>query len=67
MDKHASPIYEFNGFRLIPAERLLVYTVGDGWGPLCKFLSVPVPSEPYPSENSRADFIANFKKAPGSH
>jgi len=53
--------------RTIPAERLLVYTVGDGWGPLCKFLGVPVPAEPYPSENSRADFIANLKKAPSSH
>jgi len=50
--------------RTIPAERLLVYTVGDGWGPLCKFLSVPVPAAPYPSENSRADFIANLKNAP---
>jgi DNA-binding winged helix-turn-helix (wHTH) protein/Flp pilus assembly protein TadD len=28
MDKHASPIYEFNGFRLIPAERLLLRNGG---------------------------------------
>jgi hypothetical protein len=27
-DKHASPIYEFNGFRLIPSERLLLRMVG---------------------------------------
>ena len=53
--------------RTIPAERLLVYTVGDGWDPLCKFLGVPVPTQPYPSENSRADFIANMKKGPGAH
>jgi len=47
--------------RTIPAERLLVYQVGEGWEPLCKFLGVPVPAEPFPSENSRADFIARIK------
>jgi hypothetical protein len=40
----------------VPAERLLVYPVGSGWEPLCAFLGVPVPDEPYPSENSRAEF-----------
>jgi hypothetical protein len=41
----------------IPAERLLIYEAGEGWERLCKFLAVPVPAEPYPSENSRAEFI----------
>ena len=41
----------------IPAERLLVYQAGQGWEPLCEFLGVPVPMEPYPFENSRAEFI----------
>lgn len=41
----------------IPPERLLVYEVGEGWERLCKFLGVPVPKEPYPSENSRAEFV----------
>ena len=40
----------------IPAERLLVYPVGSGWGPLCAFLGVAEPAEPYPSENARGDF-----------
>jgi hypothetical protein len=31
--------------------------VGEGWGRLCAFLGVPVPAEPYPSENSRQEFI----------
>lgn len=44
--------------RTIPPERLLVYEAGQGWAPLCKFLGVPVPDAPYPSENSSADFIA---------
>jgi hypothetical protein len=48
-----------------PPERLLVYEVGSGWEPLCKFLGVPVPDEPYPSENSRATFIARIQAAQG--
>lgn len=43
--------------RTIPKERLLVYEVGEGWDRLCAFLGVPVPDAPYPSENSRAEFI----------
>jgi hypothetical protein len=53
--------------RTIAPERLLVYEVGAGWEPLCKFLGVPVPSEPYPSENSRQEFIARVKAMHGSH
>jgi hypothetical protein len=40
----------------IPAARLLVYQVKDGWGPLCEFLGVPEPSEPFPRTNHRAEF-----------
>ena len=40
----------------IPAERLLVYQVKDGWGPLCTFLGVPVPAEPFPRSNDRGEF-----------
>jgi hypothetical protein len=47
----------------IPSERLLVYEVGSGWEPLCAGLGVPVPAEPYPSENSRADFVARVAVA----
>lgn len=42
----------------IAPERLLVYQIGEGWEPLCRFLGVPIPDEPFPSENSRAEFIA---------
>ena len=48
-----------------PPERLLVYQVGSGWEPLCKFLGVPVPDAPYPSENSRAEFIARIQRSHG--
>lgn len=40
----------------IPAERLLIFHVGDGWEPLCRFLGVPVPATPFPHHNLRADF-----------
>lgn len=37
---------------VIPAERLLVYEVAQGWAPLCEFLGVPVPEGPMPQVNS---------------
>jgi len=40
----------------IPPERLLVFEVSEGWGPLCAFLGVPVPDTPFPRENSREEF-----------
>ncbi len=41
---------------LIPADQLLVFQVKEGWGPLCEFLEKPVPSEPFPRTNDRAEF-----------
>ncbi|QFG20103.1 sulfotransferase family protein [Actinomadura sp. WMMB 499] len=46
--------------REIPADRLLVFEVARGWEPLCDFLGVPVPSEPFPHENDRAGFAARL-------
>jgi hypothetical protein len=40
----------------IPPERLLVFEAADGWEPLCQFLEVPVPDEPFPRVNSRDEF-----------
>jgi len=40
----------------IPADRLLVYQVKEGWEPLCAFLEMPVPDEPFPRTNDRAEF-----------
>jgi hypothetical protein len=40
----------------IPASQLLVYEVKEGWGPLCRFLGVPVPAEDFPRTNNRAEF-----------
>jgi hypothetical protein len=40
----------------IPPERLLVLDVAEGWGPLCAFLGVPVPDEPFPRVNEREEW-----------
>jgi Sulfotransferase domain len=50
----------------IAPERLLIYEAGQGWAPLCEFLGVPVPAEPYPSENTRAEFQARAAAARGN-
>jgi hypothetical protein len=44
--------------RTIPKNRLLVYEAGAGWAPLCKFLGVPIPADPFPQINTREEFIA---------
>jgi predicted naringenin-chalcone synthase len=46
--------------RNVPADQLLVYDVGDGWGPLCEFLEIAVPEVAFPHLNDRADFQASF-------
>lgn len=35
----------------VPEDRLLIHEAREGWGPLCKFLDVPVPTNPYPRVN----------------
>jgi hypothetical protein len=44
--------------RKVPADRLLVYEVSEGWEPLCEFLEVPVPDGPMPHLNDAASFRA---------
>lgn len=44
--------------RRIPASRLLVYDVAEGWPPLSRFLGVPVPESAMPKLNSTAEFNA---------
>jgi len=40
----------------IPASRLLVFEVKDGWQPLCEFLGAAVPSVEFPRTNHREEF-----------
>ena len=37
--------------RLTPKERLLIFNLSDGWGPLCEFLEKPIPNVPFPKVN----------------
>lgn len=36
----------------VPPERLLIFEARQGWEPLCTFLQVPVPVEPYPHRHN---------------
>ena len=44
----------------VPAHRLLVHNIGDGWEPLCRHLGVPVPDVPYPHRNTASDLQAKM-------
>jgi len=39
-----------------PADRLLIWNIGDGWGPICAALGLPSPAEPFPHKNTTAEF-----------
>lgn len=47
--------------RTVPKDRLLVFSVKEGWGPLCSFLKLPIPNEPFPNVNDRKEMQARFK------
>ncbi len=58
-DDHLIGCYERHNQRVIdavPADRLLVFDVREGWEPLCEFLACDVPDEPFPNVNDRAFF-----------
>lgn len=49
----------------VPADRLLIFTVDQGWEPLCTFLGVSQPESNFPNVNDRAEVkktIANITK-----
>jgi hypothetical protein len=45
----------------LPRERLLVYSPKEGWAPLCSFLGVPLPDEPFPRINRRDELNAQLQ------
>jgi hypothetical protein len=49
--------------RTVPEERLLVYRVQEGWEPLCRFLGVDPPGEPFPRVNVGDDLVHNIRTA----
>ncbi len=42
--------------REVPGDRLIDWRPGDGWEPICSALGLEVPVEPFPHENTTADF-----------
>ncbi len=51
----------------IDPARLLVFDVREGWGPLCRFLEVPIPDEPFPRLNDTATFQAMLRMRETTH
>ncbi len=51
---YAMEVFEANNEevrRRVPPERLLMFDVREGWGPLCEFLGIEVPDKPFPHLN----------------
>ena len=46
--------------KTIPADKLLIYRINEGWGPLCEFLNVDKPEIPFPKVNDTAEMLRNF-------
>ena len=56
--EHAKAVFRAHNQQVIeriPEERLLVFQAKDGWQPLCAFLGVKVPDEPFPHVNDTAE------------
>ena len=50
----------------VPPEKLLIHEVKEGWVPLCQFLGLPVPEEPFPHANTSPNYrseMLNFEKS----
>ena len=50
----------------VSKEKLLIFNVKEGWKPLCDFLDVPIPDQPFPHANDSKvmkDWVAKLKFA----
>ena len=66
---HAIGVYNAHVERVkatLPKSRLLVFEAKQGWEPLCGFLGVDVPDEPYPRVNTTEDFLRPQSEPPES-
>ncbi len=62
---HCIAIYNANVAAVkatVPANRLLIHSLGDGWEPLCADLGVAIPDQPYPDRNNAATFAVRQLK-----
>jgi sulfotransferase family protein len=67
--EHCLRVFEQHDERVrqtVPAGRLLVYRVQEGWEPLCRFLGVDVPDEPFPRVNVGDNLRHNIRTAMAS-
>ena len=48
----------------VPRERLIEWSPGDGWAPLCAALKLPMPDAPFPHANTTEEFQARFAGPP---
>ena len=63
--EHVIATYEANVAAVkseVPASRLLMHNLGDGWEPLCAHLGVAVPLQSYPSRNNAEEFATLMKQ-----
>jgi hypothetical protein len=59
MDDKAKAVARYESYieevkAAVPASKLLVFKVDEGWGPLCAFLGVSRPDAEFPNLNDRA-------------
>ena len=62
---HAIEVFERHNAevqRRVPGDKLLIYDVKTGWGPLCEFLGVEEPDEPFPRTNDTAEMRRNVRR-----
>jgi hypothetical protein len=65
--EHATHTFERLNERVVervPPERLLIYSISEGWGPLCDFLGVEPPDEPFPRLNDARSFRRMTRTVP---
>jgi len=64
---HAIAVYNAHNEHVkatVPQSRLLVFEASQGWEPLCRFLGVSVPDDPYPRVNTTEDFVGRNAQPP---
>lgn len=45
----------------VPAQKLLVFDMKQGWEPLCAFLDKPIPDAPFPHVNDRIEMLQRIR------
>jgi len=46
----------------VPEDKLLIFNVKEGWKPLCEFLGVDAPDEPFPRSNETANMLKDVEE-----